>query len=362
MQIYLYHNAGKGNASLMFKEDQDIGMLGDFEKIYTNDLYSYYCPDASIICDRGLISDAPKPTDQKTIDYINALQGFDLVIFTDNNSITKDLYDYLQTFTINKPWYVTSSCTTDWGNPNPQIVYFPEEEYITRYLTSILDIPISEQRTHKFSCLNANKWSHRVLTYIELYKKPYFNDILFSWGRKTHAHEPGLDEPGGDMINDLVLTDEEWATYRNMPQRVITHKEDDTSFNDKTIQHPAFMSACVNIITETRSRNLTPNVTEKTFKPVQAGQFFLIVGSMGLIDYMRKIGLDVFDDIIDHSYDSIKDDRQRIMAIMAEVDRLEKLDLFALHKQCLPRFAKNRAWIASMEFVEQFGTLDFKKY
>ena len=46
---------------------------------------------------------------------------------------------------------------------------------------------------------------------------------------------------------------------------------------------------------------------------------------------LRQIGFDVFDDVIDHSYDNILDDRERIKAVISEIDRLNSLDLFEIY-------------------------------
>jgi len=79
-----------------------------------------------------------------------------------------------------------------------------------------------------------------------------------------------------------------------------------------------------------------------------------MIGSRGLIQYMRDIGFDTLDDIINHSYDDIEDDRDRISAAVKELDRLNEVDLFKLHAQCKERFVKNQQWLTSPEFVEQF--------
>ena len=162
--------------------------------------------------------------------------------------------------------------------------------------------------------------------------------------------------------DDIVISDDEWTKLATLPQRILAHPDDDTDHNDRTTDHIAYTSACLNIITETTSRNETPQLTEKSFKPILAGQFFIMIGNRGLIQYMRDIGFDTLDDIIDHSYDDIEDDRDRISAAVKELDRLNEVDLFKLHAQCKERFVKNQQWLKSPEFVEQFLPLTFKSY
>jgi len=69
---------------------------------------------------------------------------------------------------------------------------------------------------------------------------------------------------------------------------------------------------------------------------------------------MRDIGFDVFDDIVNHSYDDIEDDRERIAAVMKELDWLHEVDLFKLHKECTSRFVANQQHLISDSFKSQF--------
>jgi hypothetical protein len=315
-------------------------------------------PDNSIVVEEGAVGENyDDGKDQHVIDIINQYTQFDRVIFNNSNGRADKLLENCKHYNIKLPFYVISSCANYYKNyNNPQIVFFAEEEMIATHN------PIIEQinPTHKFSCLNANKWSHRILTYIHLYDKPYFNDMIFGWGRRTGWTKDFLEQE--DFINDIVVSDDEWAKLATLPQRILAHPDDDTDHNDRTTDHIAYTHACLNIITETTSRNDTPQLTEKSFKPILAGQFFIMISSRGLIQYMRDIGFDTFDDIINHSYDSIEDDRERISAAIKELDRLNEVDLFELHAQCKERFVKNQQWLKSPEFVEQFLPLTFKSY
>ena len=318
-------------------------------------------PDNSIIVEEGAIGENwDEGKDQHIVEIINKLglyyqfQDINLerVIFNNSNGRANKLLKNVMCYNIILPVYVVSACS-NYRNHN-KIVFFPEEELMANLKTAL---PISSP-THNFSCLNSNQWSHRILTYLHLYEKTYFKDIIFSWGRRTEWTKDFLQQE--DFINDIVITEAEWKQLASMPQRILTHSDDDTDHNDRGTDHPAYTDACVNIITETTSRNATPQLTEKSFKPVLAGQFFIMIGSMGLIEYMRDLGIDVFDDVVDHSYDSVLDDRQRIAAAIKEIDRLNELELWKLHAQCKDRFIKNQQWLTGTEFRLQFPPLEFK--
>ena len=60
------------------------------------------------------------------------------------------------------------------------------------------------------------------------------------------------------------------------------------------------------------------------------------------VDCYRELGFDVFDDLVDHSYDLEPDPVQRIKLVADQVEILCGLtNLDDLRQQLLPRFLKN---------------------
>jgi hypothetical protein len=62
--------------------------------------------------------------------------------------------------------------------------------------------------------------------------------------------------------------------------------------------------------------------TEKTLKPMEVGQPFLIAGNYKSLDLLRKDGFKTFHPHINEEYDNIKNKRIRGLAIIKEVKRL----------------------------------------
>ena len=110
---------------------------------------------------------------------------------------------------------------------------------------------------------------------------------------------------------------------------------------------PKFKQCIFNLVQETHAVNIEsthhlahntawakyeqPNdrlfFTEKTAKAFAQGQFPLFLSQPGYVEQLRFEGFDVFDDLIDHSYDTIDDLEQRITAIADELQRLCSLGL-----------------------------------
>lgn len=81
-------------------------------------------------------------------------------------------------------------------------------------------------------------------------------------------------------------------------------------------------NAFFQIVTETNYDSNTIFQSEKTFQPIMMMQPFVLVAEPGAVAFLRENGYDVFDDIIDHSYDTIYEHPVRMKAIMAEIRRL----------------------------------------
>jgi hypothetical protein len=73
-----------------------------------------------------------------------------------------------------------------------------------------------------------------------------------------------------------------------------------------------YIDTFVEIITETSFTEPCYLLTEKTLNSIYGCNFPILLSGMGAVDFLRNMGLDMFDDVIDHSYDQISDPIQRL--------------------------------------------------
>jgi hypothetical protein len=73
------------------------------------------------------------------------------------------------------------------------------------------------------------------------------------------------------------------------------------------LQHTVFEPSCVSLITEPSFYERETLKTEKTIMAIYGGTLPIWVGGWGIPESMRRLGFDVFDDIIDHSYEHMTD-------------------------------------------------------
>ena len=90
-----------------------------------------------------------------------------------------------------------------------------------------------------------------------------------------------------------------------------------------------FHSCAFNLVVESSSQT-DPGVwrshfiTEKTFKAFGLRQIPLWFAVPGLVAQVRKLGFDLFDDIVDHSYDTIPDEHTRFASVAQQVKQLDQ--------------------------------------
>jgi hypothetical protein len=96
---------------------------------------------------------------------------------------------------------------------------------------------------------------------------------------------------------------------------------------------PLFEDSLINVVIESGFDKLHPGdhcwdrkfYTEKTDKCFLLGHLPLFVAKKGYVFTLKNWGFDLFDDIIDHSYDTIDNPDERIKAVANECERLYNL-------------------------------------
>ena len=81
------------------------------------------------------------------------------------------------------------------------------------------------------------------------------------------------------------------------------------------------------VVTETVADGCRQHLTEKIFKPICLNMPFVVVGTAGSLDYLRRYGFKTFDHIWDESYDNELDAVQRIEKIGQLLKELDQLPL-----------------------------------
>lgn len=209
------------------------------------------------------------------------------------------------------------------GNLN--IVYFPTFLYETICDLQNYDIDYSKyiNESNKWMCLNGQ--IHGIRNCVANYLKEYKNGYL-TLGNKIKLKE-----------SELCY---EHYNYNNI-ENFINLQE-------------VYKQASVNIICETAySEKKLTHITEKTLFSFLALQIPIVIGNVGIVKWLEDLGFDMFNDIIDISYDTSNDNSRWLLAI----DKNKDLIINGYNRRSIiNRLQRNRQLVFKLPeiFVNKF--------
>lgn len=113
--------------------------------------------------------------------------------------------------------------------------------------------------------------------------------------------------PNGVVSYSDIMPLPEW-TYHN-------HLGKDNDDNFMQLQS-VYGRHAINVVTETEYDNAPGIVSEKTVLALLACQVPVVIGHRGIVQDMRDMGFDTFDDIVDNSYDLLPNEERAEQALL----------------------------------------------
>jgi hypothetical protein len=173
---------------------------------------------------------------------------------------------------------------------------------------------LSQPRTHAWQCLNGRICGHRSRV----------AHTLQSWGGANNWLSLGTDIPLPKHDYSNLFGCENYPNFLGLGY--------------------VYGNAAVNIVTETQYSDPTGIVTEKTLMAFAAEQIPIVIGHPGIVEHCRRMGFDMFDDVVNTSYDSISNDQgfeRADQALALNRDLIEgRVDLTPYRR----RLERNRTW------------------
>lgn len=115
---------------------------------------------------------------------------------------------------------------------------------------------------------------------------------------------------------------------------------------DRSLRY-LYQDSLLEIVNESLFFNRGIFVTEKFQNSVYGFNLPIVMSVPRTVDYLRSNGFDMFDDVVDHSYDLLSDPVQKIFCAIENNLRLftDPGFLARCYKHCLPRLEKNYQYI-----------------
>lgn len=214
----------------------------------------------------------------------------------------------------------TSTENLKFNSPNAHVINWggdlTNQQFEYRNLEPVTDKNLDSK--FSYISLNRNHRYHRTFALSALYGLD-----LQDTGFITCMFQDDLPETIEDM--NCPLTSDTETVFRQgftkLKSAVLTKQDDykiypklnnDNVSNFKNCLSNYYKDTFVEIITETSFTESCYLLTEKTLNSIYGCNFPILLCGKGSVSFLRNMGLDVFDDVIDHSYDDIADPLQRI--------------------------------------------------
>ena len=155
-----------------------------------------------------------------------------------------------------------------------------------------------------FDCLLGNKTNHRDLLTKLLPKHIIKDYFVFSYK--------------GDQNNPTVYCESGTTLLENNLHLNITYLGVDVP-NYFVVPIQLYNNTAYSIVAETVSEQDLILISEKIARPILAKRLFIVFSSPGYLDFLKDLGFQTFDIVIDETYDSIIDEKKRFTAAMEQV-------------------------------------------
>ena len=182
---------------------------------------------------------------------------------------------------------------------------------------------------------------------------------------------PELDQLDDPVFSDLAFNTEIYNECQLMPMNTCRSLPGmlpgQHGWISQLVPWKIYNSAYISIVAETEGPLDLFFISEKISRPLLVGHPFVVLGCMGYLAELQKLGFQTFSSWIDESYDSIADSTQRAKAIAHSVKKFSEMSDQQKQQACRemkPITDHNRCLLLDSKWSHQSlqqAILDLKK-
>jgi hypothetical protein len=162
------------------------------------------------------------------------------------------------------------------------------------------DISPYQPKSKYFDCLIGTERSHRNLMF-ELVSPELLEDkIILTYAGHKENPSYWYDDVQNKLDATALYNDIEIANCHYIPIQL-------------------YNQTAYTMVSETVSEKDLILVSEKVARPILAKRLFVVFSSPGYLNLLKELGFRTFDNVIDETYDSIVDEKDRFTAAMEQV-------------------------------------------
>lgn len=207
------------------------------------------------------------------------------------------------------------------------------------------------RKTNGFCCLNGRLRTHRVVLLLELLKRNLLklsreNDNINMISFLFYTNEGVTDyEQYSIMVDNINISDSDKDVLLNAKNYLPIKLWDEDGSPPKLLLEGNHVNKVLNFVTENVSgMDCSMGIvtfTEKAWAPFKLHQIPIYGSVTGYVSTLRNMGFDLFDDVVDHSYDNELDNIKRLQLAVDQLEKVSKLNLVQFYRKNYSRFVKN---------------------
>lgn len=196
----------------------------------------------------------------------------------------------------------------------------------------------------------------RIQLLLWLMKTGIIDDSYVSVLIKNGNFDRNKLRSGKDELCDLIVWFNEFEQkgFNILDWDYPNHQNDVfSSLRYTTKSH--YSDTVFNIITETTCDNNSLNLTEKSFKAIANCHPYLVIGDVNTHKHIKKLGFELYEDLIDYSFDSIDDSENRLNSALKEVKRIYNIGgngILEWYKKNIDKIEHNKSKFFEYKFSD----------
>mgnify|MGYP003643810315 FL=1 len=208
--------------------------------------------------------------------------------------------------------------------------------------------------TKHFICLNAVSKEHRAKLITWLHETNIIDKCHWSWLRRSPTREWDNFLENVDDINTAIFD------FRKTKELDMSLEDLDTHINQDTVSDFYYLTdSLIDIGSESFATQPYQCISEKTWKPYLHGKVSFFFNNQSYYSILKNLGFELYDEIFDYSFDTIKDDDERLVGYYNELKRISEIPIEELRKKILSiedKILRNRnhAWNCDLKTISPF--------
>jgi len=197
--------------------------------------------------------------------------------------------------------------------------------------------------TKHFICLNGGASTYRADLVTRLHKTNIIDKCYWSWLRRYST------KVWDDVLDACSTTDSKIFDYKITKELDMTTEELLFEDNQDRVDYFYYLTdSLIDIGIETTPDN-HQFITEKTWKPYLFGKVSFFFNCQSYYAILKNLGFELYDEIFDYSFDTIKNTDERLDAYFNEIKRISEIPIEELQNKILnveDKILRNRnhAW------------------